>query len=47
MDHNVLTYGEMFLAIRQGDWRVAVTFGLECLIMALPVILVGIALAYQ
>jgi hypothetical protein len=47
MDRDVLTFGEMFLAIRQGDWRIAVAFGLECLIMAMPVILVGLALAYQ
>lgn len=44
MPDSVMTFGETFAAIRQGDVGVIVAFGLECLIMAVPFVLVGMAI---
>lgn len=39
-----LTFGEIFMAIRDGDVMVALGFGLECLIMLSPVAIFWLAL---
>ncbi len=43
MDDRPMTFDDIFRAICQGDCGVILAFSLECLIMAIPFILIGIA----
>lgn len=47
MDDRIMTFGETFRAIRDGDIGVIAAFTIECLIMASPIIILYGAWIYS